>query len=378
MSALKILRGASVNPDPAKAIAEVAAAIAQPDPALVVLFVAPEAASSELAAVIASEFGDVPIVGCTTAGEIGPLGYLDASISGVSLAGDIRVAMSRIDDLRGFNPVGGAETAQRLVADLERGGAPLRSDNTFAFMLIDGLSGMEEIVVSSVSRSLGDVELFGGSAGDGTRFRQTGIYHQGKFREDCALLMLMQTSVPFRVFKTQHFVPAEGKLVVTGADPVRRIVTEINGEPAGLEYARVIGLDVKELTPLLFATHPVVVRMGGHDYVRSIQKVNDDGSLTFFCAIEEGVVLTVARGVDLIENLERQFSKLRDEIGPPQLILGCDCILRHLECKQRDIRERVGAIMAANNVVGFGTYGEQYNAMHVNQTFTGVAIGCQS
>jgi signal transduction histidine kinase len=26
-------------------------------------------------------------------------------------------------------------------------------------------------------------------------------------------------------------------------------------------------------------------------------------------------------------------------------------------------------------VIGFATYGEQYNAMHVNQTFTGVAIG---
>jgi hypothetical protein len=26
-------------------------------------------------------------------------------------------------------------------------------------------------------------------------------------------------------------------------------------------------------------------------------------------------------------------------------------------------------------VVGFSTYGEQYNGIHVNQTFTGVAIG---
>jgi hypothetical protein len=27
------------------------------------------------------------------------------------------------------------------------------------------------------------------------------------------------------------------------------------------------------------------------------------------------------------------------------------------------------------NVAGFHTYGEQFNAMHLNQTFTGVAIG---
>jgi hypothetical protein len=28
-----------------------------------------------------------------------------------------------------------------------------------------------------------------------------------------------------------------------------------------------------------------------------------------------------------------------------------------------------------NGVIGFHTYGEQYGSMHVNQTFTGVAIG---
>jgi hypothetical protein len=30
--------------------------------------------------------------------------------------------------------------------------------------------------------------------------------------------------------------------------------------------------------------------------------------------------------------------------------------------------------MANNRVVGFSTYGEQINSMHVNQTMTGVAI----
>ena len=36
---------------------------------------------------------------------------------------------------------------------------------------------------------------------------------------------------------------------------------------------------------------------------------------------------------------------------------------------------RLSALLAANAVVGFSTYGEQYQAMHVNQTFTGIAIG---
>ena len=30
---------------------------------------------------------------------------------------------------------------------------------------------------------------------------------------------------------------------------------------------------------------------------------------------------------------------------------------------------------AANNVTGFASFGEQWGSMHVNQTFTGIAIG---
>jgi hypothetical protein len=167
-------------------------------------------------------------------------------------------------------------------------------------------------------------------------------------------------------------------MVVTEADPSCRVVTEINGEPAGQEYARMVGLDVDKLTPFIFATYPVVVRVGGTYYVRSMQKVNEDESLTFFCAIDRGIVLTVALGVDPVENLEEAFCGVRSRIGTPQLTIGCDCILRRLELDQRGIKEQVGRIFADNNVVGFSTYGEQFNAIHVNQTFTAVAIGSRS
>ena len=40
------------------------------------------------------------------------------------------------------------------------------------------------------------------------------------------------TPFPFRIFKTQHFVCDEERLVVTAADPATRTVSEINGLPA--------------------------------------------------------------------------------------------------------------------------------------------------
>lgn len=109
--------------------------------------------------------------------------------------------------------------------------------------------------------------------------------------------------------------------------------------------------------------------------MRSIQKANPDGSLTFFCAIEDGVVLRVGHGVDLVENLERALAGIRGDIGPPQVVLGCDCILRKLEMVQNGLVARVDAMFRDNNFVGFNSYGEQYRGVHVNQTLTGIAIG---
>jgi hypothetical protein len=163
--------------------------------------------------------------------------------------------------------------------------------------------------------------------------------------------------------------------VVTEADAARRIVFEIDGRPAAESYAQLIGVDVRSLDPARFATHPVLVLVDGTNYVRSIQKANPDGSLTFYCAIEEGIILRGARGVDLVGNLDESFAAVRAAIGHPQLVVGSDCILRKLEITERGLIDRVEQVFRDNNTIGFSSYGEQYLGVHVNQTLTGIAIG---
>jgi hypothetical protein len=167
-------------------------------------------------------------------------------------------------------------------------------------------------------------------------------------------------------------------MVVTQADPIARVVSEINAEPAAEEYARVIGLEAAQLTPSLFAEFPVMVRVGGEYHARSIQRMNDDGSLTFYCAIDEGVVLTLAHHEDIVENLDAFFKNVRREMGTPSLVIGFDCVLRSLEAERSQTKYKLSHILSANNVIGFSTYGEYYRAMHVNQTFTAVVIGSAS
>jgi len=163
--------------------------------------------------------------------------------------------------------------------------------------------------------------------------------------------------------------------VITGADPEKRIITEINGETAALEYARLLGLELDQLNSTVFSENPLLLRIGGEWYVRAIQKSNVDNSLSMFSAIEEGLVLTIGKGTNIIGNFMDQMALLEKKIPQNRFFILCDCILRKLELNNHGNIGEINRLLGGFNAIGFSTYGEQFNSIHVNQTLTGVVIG---
>ena len=371
-----IRQGVSSAKSATKAVAELATQLMQPDLGLVLFFCSSRFDRPQLAAAMRDAFPNEVVIGCTTAGEITPRGYQSGSITGISLGKAVARAEAVL--IKGVANVGLStviDAVQSLQRRMELTAGNDFPNNTFATMFIDGMSGAEDGVLSALKAIIPDIPLFGGSAGDDLAFRESFVFAEGEFHANAAVLAMVNSTLPFNVFKTQHYIRSERKMVITGADPVRRVVTEINAEPAAQEFARIVGLEVQQLTPMMFATHPVVVRVGGMDFVRSIQKVNPDGSLSFFCAIDEGLVLSAATNVDPFETLNKVFQDIETSIGPPHLVLACECVLRLLEREKMRDKRAMGQLLAAKNVVGFNTYGEQFQGIHVNQTFTGVAFG---
>ena len=376
MNSRNIRTAQSSAADVRLAVAEFHSGVAQPDMELVIFFCSSEYDLDLLVAEMERQFAGIQVAGCTTAGEIGPGGYLQHSLSGASFSSGCCVAVSGLlEDLQQFHISAGHDLAQRLLQQLEKKAPQAGADDSFALLLIDGMSIREEPVAHALQYALGKIRLFGGSAGDDRKFDHTHVYCNGRFHSNSAVLVLVNTVLPFRMFMTQHFVSTDERLVVTDADTDKRIVREINGLPAAQEYARLAGVEVHELDSKRFAASPMVVVVDGADYVRSIQKANPDGSLTFFCAIEEGVVLRMAHGADLVNNLKQAFGRITAEIGKPQLVIGCDCTLRNQEIMQDGIKDSVSEVLRRNNAIGFSSYGEQFRGIHVNQTFTGIAIG---
>jgi len=328
-----------------------------------------------LASEINACFHGVPVIGCTTAGEIGPAGYCKHSISGFSLPADnFSAAVGHLESLDSFNPVAASSMVSRLTSKLGNK-AETHASHRFALQLIDGLSNQEEIITQTFQRALGGIALFGGSAGDDLRIEKTFVFSGHAFRCNSTALAIVETEYPFTVFKTQNFIGGQQRYVVTEADAETRTIYELNGEPAAQVYARATGVAFKALEDRHFSDFPVVVRIHGMDYVRSIQKANRDGSLTFYCAIERGLILRIGQSIDFTGNLVSVLDNVRSKVGEPQLLIACDCVLRQLEMKEKGWQPEVEELFAKNNTVGFSTYGEQFMGIHMNQTLSGLAIG---
>ena len=368
-AALRIAQVACGNADP---VAALSAALGPGPFAMVCLFASPCADFPALTRGLTDALSPAPVLACTTAGELGRRGYEEDQIIAVAFPQEhFAVETLVIEPVDALDEQAVIDTLIQTRIALGRRARDMMSE--FAFLMVDGLSLAEEHLTGVLASGLGPMPLFGGSSGDGTDFRATWLAHDGRIVQNAALLALVRSHCPVRVFSLDHLLPTETRMVVTAADPEKRIVHQINAEPAAQEYARLLGKDPHQLSPFIFAAHPVVVRLGDTHHVRAIQRVSDEGDLIFFSAINEGMVLTLAEHQDIAAHLEDGLSALAQGETPAH-ILGCDCILRRLEAGQVQKTREISEILARHNVVGFSTYGEQIGALHVNQTLTGVAI----
>lgn len=329
-----------------------------------------------LAESISAEFPEQDCVGCTTAGEFNRAGYENNTIVAVGFhKSHFAIRTKLIENLADFSVLDAKNTINSLRESIEGIAlAPLDS-HSFIFSLVDGLATKQEEFLTTFDTFANGIPHFGGSAGYSLNSNNTYVFYDGKFRRTAAIIMLINTKQKFSVFSVNHVADSLAKLVVTDADANTRQVFEINGEPAASAYAEQLGMGIDELNLEVFALHPLAVKIGGKYYIRSIQRVNKDfNSLSFYCAVDIGIVLNEVSLVDINTPLLDKLKAIRGSLGPPHMVMGCDCFLRRLAIDNKSLSKETANIQAEYNVVGFNAYGEHINGLHLNQTFTGVYI----
>lgn len=325
----------------------------------------------DVAAALDAALGGVPVFGCSTAGQITMAGYESDALL---LLGFPRAHFRCASIL--FEPLAPLSTTA-IAAEVQRQARKFPHTpgwNRLGLILSDGLSKQEDLLISTLETVLDDLPIFGGSAGDSLQFKETYVLHRGRRLTNAAVLLLVETNLPFRGVGFDHFLPSETQIIITDADPEERKVFEINGSPAAQEYARLVGCSVKDLSPQIFAENPLLIQYREKHYVRAISDAGATGSLSFLAAIDDGLVMSLGQGQEIVETLQSGLA-IRDSAGhAPDFILGFDCILRKLEIEQKQLGQTVSEILRNARVFGFNTYGEQHCGLHMNQTFVGVAF----
>lgn len=339
------------------------------DPALVLLFGSPAQGLESLVASLKCKLPDhCRVVGCSSAGEIGPAGYCVETVTALGFpSASFRVGVC---ELRHQAQVPVSEWMTQLRAfHTEFDRDPRRS--LFGVLLADAQAKQEDVLVATLDAAIPGLPMVGGSTADGLGFLPTHQVVDGRELPGSALFLLIETDLAVAEVAFAHFSPTDRRAVVTEADNNARIIYRLNDEPAAQEYARLAGLSVDVLNQTEFARRPLLLRTGKRHHVRAIRAITPEGGLELMSGIEPGHVLTLGRAIDMT----RGFAEALDALPrPPMMVLGFDCILRRLALQRAGMLGQMSELFARYRVAGINTFGEQHSGMHVNQTFVGMAL----
>lgn len=375
---MRVFQGKSQHADAREAVDEATAGFDLADaPDIVLAFSSTKQDPDAVVAALAARFPASKVIGCTTAGEILDDGHAKgALIVSAITSPTVRWAVRVVKELGALDEARARAVADELFAELGTSRERVDPDHHFCLTFIDGLSMKEEHVVSVMADALEGIPLIGGSAGDDLTFTGTKVFANGEALSGAAVFVLGDSKHGFEVVKHQHYKTTPRSVVITKADVPNRRVYEMDGLPAVEAYGRALGLRPEEVTADVCFMNPLTFLYGNQIYVRSIQRIEPDQSIVFYCGIEEGMVLGIGGHEEMVAALDRDLSALARDGGRADVFIAFNCILRALESDKRSLFDDVGRALskAAKHVIGFDTYGEQLNGIHINQTLVGLAL----
>ena len=340
-------------------------AMAGDDAKLLIVFCS---AAQDLAAVVGQirdRAGPVPLIGCSTAGEIATDGPSEASVvvaafggAGFSVATALAEGASL--DLR----AAGAAVAGCLAEVEDR-------PHRVLLLLTDGLAGDQQEIVRGAYGVLGaGVPLVGGCAGDDLRMARTFQVYGDRVLTDAVVAAGIGSDAPLGI-GVHHGWRRVGEPMLVTSSRGNRVYT-LDNEPALDVYLRRLALSdlasssAEELTRIAL-THPLGLgRRAGEEQVRFIGGGDfAERSLTCIAEVPQGALVWLMEGDDA-SVLNATDAACRDSLlaldGRPAVgVLVFDCIARRGVLGQEGIKteiDRVAASAGGAPVAGFYTYGE--------------------
>ncbi|MDX6649585.1 MAG: hypothetical protein QOI91_1273 [Solirubrobacteraceae bacterium] len=379
--------GQSADPD-ARAAGTAAAdlALAREDAKLLVVFCSDAYDLEALLGAINERSGGVPLIGCSTAGEIATAGPGDSGVVVTALGGEGFAASTAA--------AAGASLRLRE-AGAEVAGAVCELDghpHHVMMLLTDGLAGDQQEIVRGAYGVLGaSVPLVGGCAGDDLKMKATYQLHGTEVLRDAVVGAAIASDGPMGIGVRHGWSRVGEPMVVTRSANNR--VYLLDSQPALDVYLDRLSAPAEAREdPAAFTrfalTHPLgLSRRSGEDQVRFVGEAGfEDRSLGCIAEVPQGGLAWFMEGDDasVLTATDGACADALKSLGgePPLGMLAFDCIARRGVLGDEGIRnevDRVAGSAPGAPVAGFYTYGEIARTHGVsgfhNQTLVVLALG---
>ncbi|WP_051367993.1 FIST signal transduction protein [Hamadaea tsunoensis] len=362
------------------------AAAIGPDPQLVLVFVAITYEPAEVLAGLREVLPGVPVVGCTTHGELGPGGPTDGTVTVAVIGGTgFAVAVRVAENVSGRQREAGEDLA-RAVDAVER------RAHRVLMLLTDGAIRDQESILRGVYSVLGaEVPLFGGACADGWRMTGGYLMSDDRVLSDAVIAVAITSEAPLSIGVRHGWSRVGQPMIVTSAGDGR--VYTLDDRPALDVYLERIEAPPRAWTdPEVFTAYTLsrplgIQRRSGIEARNLSTEVDlvgrsiggggaiDHGGLTWVLTGDERSILdaTDAACKDAIDGLDG---------APPVGLLTFSCAaLRAVLGEDGIVKEGAHVEKWADGVpfCGFYTYGEIARTRGIdgfhNQTLAVLALG---
>ncbi len=320
---LKANTGSSINSNPKAAGAEAAAKAKSglDSVNMAYVYASCDYDLDAMLAGIAEELPGVPVIGNTSfTGVITPEGYITGEDGFVGIMAvsdpDMTVGIAAVE--RTDCPVDAGEQVAKLA--MEKAGKTTPPD----YYYMAAPSGLEEFYVKGITKVIGRVPFYGGSAADNSIEGKWKLYtDKGVFADGVAVAFFYTDKKMTNKFTGAYRETKDAGIITKVVD--NRVLAEIDGVPALEKYASWRGMDVEELRggALLAATitSPLGVkdRLGDLVAIRHPMNGNDDLSMNIGNNLAEGTaVIRMEGSVDeLIDSTGKTLADLKAKMPAP-------------------------------------------------------------
>lgn len=338
---------------------------------------------------IAAAAPGVPVVGCTTDGEISSQGLSINSVVVMALASDtIRLQSTYVERLSNDSYDAGFQIGKSF----QGSGIP------YIQVFSDGLCGNADKIIQGIKAHMGeDIKIAGGTAGDGGDFKRTYQYFGNRVLTDSIVAVAFQGQFGLGTGTACGWFPVGIAKKVTRS--VGNVVYELDGQPALQAYERFLGKHAERLPavgveyPLGLLNNDSETEEEGYFLCRATMGVDRQaGAIIFAGDVPEGslVKMTIGNDGDIILAARKAARSAMEKLlikSPdlkPRVIFLYSCMARKIVLGTRTDEEIVAVKEAIGGdvpIIGFYTYGEyapigecEHSCFH-NETATLTVIG---